>query len=173
MSSYNRRDLLAFMEGHEGFRPQIYLDNLGVATVGIGHALGSVPVPEEYRAIFPVATATGVTPAPIPGVIDRPFPREPLEALFSGYDLHDAEAAVHVLADRRGVNFDALPSGAQIALVSMCYQLGADGLGHFVKMWEAIARGDGAEAERQALDSRWARQTPRRAKETAAMLRSL
>lgn len=170
MPTYSRRDLLEFMKRHEGFRDVIYLDSLGVATVGIGHALGSKPVPEEYRALFPVATATGVTPARIPGVIDRAFPREPLEVLFAGFDVSDAEREVQTLAELRGVDFDSLPSGKQIALVSMCYQLGAEGLGRFVKMWAALSRGDWPEAERQALDSLWARQTPGRAQETAAML---
>jgi len=170
MTSYNRADLLRFMERHEGFRPSIYLDHLGVATVGIGHALGHRAVPEAMRAIFPVATATGVTPARIPGVIDQPFPRDPLEVLFSGFDVRDAEREVQTLAELRGVDWGNLPAGKQIALVSMCYQLGVDGLGRFVRMWQALAAGNWAEAERQALDSLWARQTPERARETAEML---
>jgi len=43
-------------------------------------------------------------------------------------------------------------------------------LGRFMHMWAAIAAGQWAEAEREALDSVWAKQTPARARETAAML---
>lgn len=63
------------------------------------------------------------------------------------------------------------PEGVQRALVNMAYQLGVNGLLNFRKMLAALERGDRAEAARQALDSRWARQTPNRANRVAAWIR--
>ena len=57
------------------------------------------------------------------------------------------------------------------ALISMAYQLGVSGLFKFKRMIAAIKTQDWKEAEKQALDSRWAKQTPERAIETARMLR--
>lgn len=64
------------------------------------------------------------------------------------------------------------PESVQRALMSMAYQLGINGLMNFKKMIAALDRGDQVEAARQALDSRWATQTPNRAKRIAALLRS-
>lgn len=63
------------------------------------------------------------------------------------------------------------PEDVQRALVNMAYQLGVSGLLNFRKMLSALQIGDRAEAARQALDSRWARQTPNRANRVAAMIR--
>lgn len=167
---YERNDLLEFVRGHEGLRDAIYLDSRGIVTVGIGHAIGSQPVPEAARGIFPVATATGLRPAQIRGVIDRPFPEAVLETLFTDYDLEMAERDTVRLARGHGVDWGMLTAARQMALVAMCYQLGMYKLSLFRRMWAAIARGDWPEAEREALDSAWAEQTPERARETAAML---
>lgn len=57
-------------------------------------------------------------------------------------------------------------------LQSMCYQLGSSGLNGFKNMWKAIESGDWEEAAKQALDSKWARQTPERANRHAEVLRT-
>lgn len=59
----------------------------------------------------------------------------------------------------------------RVALLSMAHQLGP-GLGGFRKMIAAIKRRDWAEAEKHALDSKWARQTPKRARQIAKALRT-
>lgn len=56
-------------------------------------------------------------------------------------------------------------------LQSMCYQLGSSGLNGFKNMWKAIENSDWEEAAKQALDSKWARQTPERANRHAEVLR--
>jgi len=162
-------EAVKFIERHEGNRTVLYLDHLGIVTVGKGHALGHRPVPDAMRGLFPVATANGVQEAVYPGVLDRPWPQPVLDQLFA-HDFTEAERAVRHLALLRNVNWDVLPEPKRIALVSMSFQLGVEGLGRFVHMWAAIAAGQWAEAEREALDSVWARETPARARETAAML---
>ena len=159
MATYDRRALAAQLDQQEAFRTRIYLDSKGILTVGRGHALGSVPLSDVMRNLMSM-----------PGVMDTPFSAEALEVQFV-QDAAEAERQVEALANLRGVDFNALAPRQQQALVNMCFQMGPSRLGGFVKMWAALAVGDMAEAERQALDSKWAREdSPGRAKEVAGML---
>ena len=63
------------------------------------------------------------------------------------------------------------PEEVQGALVNMVYQLGVSGTLAFKNMLAALQAGDRQAAAQQALDSRWARQTPNRASRVAAMIR--
>ena len=60
-----------------------------------------------------------------------------------------------------------LPSEVRDVLYEMSYQLGVGGLLKFKKMFRALKDGNYKEAYIQALDSRWAEQTPSRAKKLA------
>lgn len=66
--------------------------------------------------------------------------------------------------------FGTLSSARQAALVSMAFQMGRQGLEGFAGMLQAVRAGDWATAHDEALDSKWARQTPERAKRTANMI---
>ena len=70
-----------------------------------------------------------------------------------------------------GPVFDAASWPRQAALISMAFNLGAPRLAGFRRMRAAIARDDWHAAAAEALDSRWAVQTGRRAVDIAAMLR--
>lgn len=96
----------------------------------------------------------------------------------AGLPRHIADAWLDWLIVETGKALDARipwwrhqPEDVQRALVNMAYQLGVSGLLNFRKMLSALQVGDRAEAARQALDSRWARQTPNRANRVAAMIR--
>ena len=67
--------------------------------------------------------------------------------------------------------FFFLPPGVKQALCNMAFQLGTSGLLKFSNMWAALKRHDYKDAAREALDSRWATQTPKRAHEIAEMIR--
>ncbi|HGF7373659.1 TPA: glycoside hydrolase family protein [Vibrio cholerae] len=60
----------------------------------------------------------------------------------------------------------------QVIITSMAYQMGLSGLLKFKKMISSLERGNWDEAAYQALDSRWAKQTPKRANRHAEVLRS-
>lgn len=60
----------------------------------------------------------------------------------------------------------------QSALVMMAFQLGTAGLLGFKRAMAAMAAGDYDAAERLFLKSKWAKQTPERAKRTARMIRT-
>ena len=64
------------------------------------------------------------------------------------------------------------PDEVQRGLANMAYQLGPVGVHSFAKMWAALENLDWEGAAREALDSKWAAQTPDRAKRVAAMIRS-
>ena len=57
------------------------------------------------------------------------------------------------------------------ALCNMAFQMGVAGLLGFRKMLAAMRSGRFDRAAREALDSRWAKQTPTRAEEVAGMIR--
>ena len=63
------------------------------------------------------------------------------------------------------------PDEVKRALGNMAYQLGVQGLRNFKKMLAKLEAGDRAGAADEALDSKWAKQTPERARRVAALLR--
>jgi lysozyme len=69
--------------------------------------------------------------------------------------------------------FDSLPSDAKGVLMEMCYQLGVTGVSKFKKALRAMDNSDWEKAADEMLDSKWAKQTPRRAKELSNIIRSL
>lgn len=67
--------------------------------------------------------------------------------------------------------FEDLTEGRKRALCNMAYQLGISGLLKFKKMLAALAGGDYEKAFEEALDSKWAGQTPVRAGRVAKLLK--
>lgn len=72
--------------------------------------------------------------------------------------------------DAHGIHYMGLPAKIQRALAEMAYQMGVRGVCGFRDMLAAVRVGDWPRAHDEALDSRWARQTPGRAKRMAALL---
>jgi lysozyme len=70
---------------------------------------------------------------------------------------------IEELGKRKPV-FKTLTQDRQNALIEMAYQLGVTGTLNFKRMWLAIETGNFQQARLEALDSRWAKQTPKRAK---------
>ena len=70
-----------------------------------------------------------------------------------------------------GIFFHTLPPGAQYFGLQAGYQLGVPGLIRFRKTWALVRAGDWLGASKEALRSRWARQTPKRARRVAEWLR--
>ena len=156
--SYDMKVLLADLRRHEAVKSRLYFDPLGILTVGVGHALGSRPVPADIRDAMSV-----------PGVMDTPLHPDVIQLLLV-LDATEADKQVRNLALSRGVNFDALSPIRQKVLVNSSFQLGATRLGHFVKFWAALARSDYRAAADEMLNSKWAKQTPKRAAELAASM---
>lgn len=90
------------------------------------------------------------------------------EALFMlRRDCAEAEASArHLVAE-----FEALSPARKTVLVSMVFQLGPRGVAGFRRMLAALNEGDYEQAAKEMLASRWAEQTPRRARLQAEMMR--
>ena len=85
-------------------------------------------------------------------------------------DVRRVEASVQKDPDIGGI-YIRLDERRQEAILNMCFQLGLSGLKAFRKMWAALAVRDYERAYTEALDSKWARQTPNRARRAADILR--
>ena len=65
-----------------------------------------------------------------------------------------------------------LDEARQGALLNMAYQMGIPRLKGFKKMWDSIERGLYEQASLHGLDSKWAKQTPARARRVMQQLRT-
>lgn len=72
--------------------------------------------------------------------------------------------------DREIFWWRTLTEARQRALINMAYQLGVNGLMRFQNMLAALRDADYATAAKEALDSKWAEQTPQRARRMAHMI---
>ena len=61
----------------------------------------------------------------------------------------------------------AIPEPAQVALLDMAYQLGAEGVCGFTRLLRAVAAADWQRAHDEALASRWDEETPHRCERVA------
>lgn len=146
----NLRQIREDLERDEGWREFVYDDATGKPIVK-----GSVV--EGYPTIgigFCVSADRG---APLPRVIADRWLDHLLVEIGKGLDA-------------RIPWWRYQPDDVQRALVSMAYQLGVSGLLNFRKMLAALESGDRLQAAAEALDSRWARQTPSRANRVAAWI---
>jgi lysozyme len=83
--------------------------------------------------------------------------------------INDVNRVVTALRERLPF-FESLPERKKQALANMAFQLGVAGLLNFRRMLQAVRNGEWTRAQAEALDSKWARQTPTRAQEIARML---
>ena len=67
-------------------------------------------------------------------------------------------------------NWQSHPVEVQVVISAMCFQLGRHGTMQFKKMLKAIDDRDYGKASREILNSKWARETPKRAKHMSAIL---
>lgn len=88
------------------------------------------------------------------------------EAIGEQWLLHAASERWNQLVSRAPWVLDQ-PDDVQRALGNMVYQLGVDGLLNFRKMLDALQAGQRPQAAAEALDSKWAKQTPNRAHRVA------
>ena len=133
----------------EGCKLEIYLDHLGYKTVGIGHLI------TEDDELYGFEVGTTVSQEHVDDLFHEDIQRtvRDCELLYS--------------------DFNDFPEEAQLCIANMCFQLGRPRLSKFKKMKAAGDNRDWAEASRQMLDSRWAKQTPNRAMRLAHRIQEL
>ena len=140
--TYNK--LLESVKKHEGYRNKVYLDTLGKRTVGVGHLCVEDfwEDGKEYDEKFLMDTLQKDLQGSIDGAED----------LCKGLKISD---------------------DAKILIIEMIFQLGKKGVSKFRNMWKALQQDPPQYdvAATEMLDSRWAKQTPNRAKEMSDHMR--
>ena len=140
----NYDDLKARIKEHEGFRDQVYKDSLGFATIGYGHLVLDT---DHF--------------------IEGPsYPKEHLEKVFDGDFDTACSNANQLIKDL------PLHHQAKCVIIEMVFQLGIGGVSKFKNMWKALGEGDYQTASEEMLDSRWAKQTPKRATDLSNVMKS-
>ena len=142
----NMDRLLQSVKKHEGYRNKVYLDTLGKRTVGVGHLC----VEDFWED-------------------NKEYSEEMLMNILKD-DLKNAiEGAERLLKDCL-----VLDSLAREIITEMVFQLGETGVSKFRNMLKALKEGpDYQTAAIEMLDSRWAKQTPNRAKAMSAEMAAL
>ena len=84
-------------------------------------------------------------------------------------DIVEAEAAARDLESQFRVQLSAT---RHFVIVEMCFQMGEQGVRRFLRMWTFLAANDYHHAAEEMLDSKWARQTPNRAKTLAQIMQN-
>ena len=137
--------LMKSVKAHEGFRNKVYKDTLGKRTVGYGHLC----VEDHWED-------------------NREYTVPELERVLEA-DLNNAIQGAEELCS----DCPVLEDQAREIIVEMVFQLGKTGVSKFRNMWKALKMPDYPTAAKEMLDSRWADQTPKRAKEMSDHMRSL
>lgn len=146
----NMEKLLASVKKHEGYRNKVYLDTLNKRTVGVGHLCVEDFWEDDKE-------------------YEEKFLMDILEA-----DLQNAIKSAQDLINNCPSGGKAnISSDAEIIIIEMVFQLGKSGVSKFRNMWKALQQDppqyDVASIE--MLDSRWAKQTPNRAKAMADQMK--
>ena len=141
-TEFNLTEFTDQLREHEGFRNKAYEDTEGHLTVGIGHKLSEGKVGDEFS-----------------------------EAQLTEFFEEDSASAIE---NAQGLvsNWDSLPTNAKHALSNMAFQLGKTGLSKFKDTLALVEAGNFKEASIEMLDSKWAKQTPNRAKSVAGLMAS-
>jgi lysozyme len=137
-----KSDLARQLRGDEGVRPCVYKDSLGFDTLGVG------------RLVDARKPGAGLRSDEITYLLNN--------------DIDDRIAAITKALPW----FQNLDDARQGVLLNMAFQLGTEGLLQFKQTLAAVQGGRYDEAAFDMLQSRWAQQTPARAKRLAEQMRS-
>lgn len=137
---------------HEGYRELPYRDHLGNWTVGYGHLIHQI----ELRDYLP-DRILGL-------VLDRMSNPQTHDRWLD----EDIQAAIAVAERFTDGTLSSLTNARQEVLIEMGFQLG-NRLHGFRMTKAAVMAGRPREASEHMLDSRWAQQTPNRARKLAQL----
>ncbi len=142
---HNLEQLKERIKIHEGFCDTVYKDTLGKRTIGYGHLCTDNEKWKDGKA----------------------YTIEYLNDVFEG-DFNEAVRQTEQLIGNL-----VLHKEANEIIIEMVFQLGMSGVSKFKKMWAALKNQNYDEAANQMLDSKWAKQTPNRAKDLSEIMRGL
>ena len=143
----NLERLLESVKKHEGYRNKVYLDTLGKRTVGVGHLC----VEDFWED-------------------DKEYEESFLMEILQK-DLQEAIRGAKELMDEHGCA--DIDERAEEIIIEMVFQLGRTGVKKFRNMWKALSEHNYVGASYEMLDSKWAKQTPNRAKDMAKTMKEI
>ena len=142
----NLERLLESVKKHEGYRNKVYLDTLGKRTVGVGHLC----VEDFWED-------------------DKEYEESFLMEILQK-DLQEAIRGAKELMEEHGCA--DIDERAEEIIIEMVFQLGRTGVKKFRNMWKALSEHNYVGASYERLDSKWAKQTPNRAKDMAEQMKA-
>ena len=140
MTPHSKTNVMEQLKIDEGVVYEVYLDHLGLPTVGIGHLI----LEEDYEHGKEVGTMISV---------------ERCEELF----MKDLDIAIEECKILYKFHWDSFPEAVQEILVNMLFNMGRPRLSKFKKMNAALQEGDWKTASIEGRDSIWYRQVGNRA----------
>tara|TARA_R100001510_G_C7566486_1_gene144588 strand:- start:49 stop:486 length:438 start_codon:yes stop_codon:yes gene_type:complete len=142
----NMDRLLESVKKHEGYRNKVYLDTLGKRTVGVGHLCVEDWWDDnvEYEEKF------------LMDILQK--------------DLQQSIRGARELMEEHGCK--DIDEKAEELLIEMVFQLGRTGVSKFRNMWKCLSELNYVGASFEMLDSKWAKQTPNRAKAMAEQMKA-
>lgn len=143
--------LRSFIELGEGYRETVYLDSLGIPTIGIGCNL------QDSRNKATIS-AIGINPDDLINGHDC-LSREQIDQIFD----HQVQLCFEEIKELVP-SFDQLNDMRKIVLIDMIFNLGKNRLSKFAKFRKAIAESDFARAGEEMCSSRWYKQVGIRGK---------
>jgi lysozyme len=133
----------------EGCVYEVYLDHLGLKTVGIGHLCRETDPEHDMEVGAPVSE-------------DRVLELFDRDMAWTFKDCH-----------RLLPEFSDLPEEVRLIVANMMFNLGMNRLGGFKRFLEAVGKKDWASAADEMVDSRWHRQVPERSGRLIQRMRAL
>ena len=141
-------DIISMLNCEEGFSAKPYYCSAGYPTIGIGKRIGPKGAPLNLYEI--------TVSKPLASV----WLSEKVKETMADMDKYqNIKAAMSACNEPR-----------QAILISMAYQMGADGLAKFTNTLKAVAEQRWNDAANGMLNSSWAKQTPNRAKRHAKQM---
>lgn len=152
--------LYEMIRSDEGEKLNVYKDTEGFYTVGIGHLLTKVNS---------LSVAVQVLDKELSRKTNGTITKQESQDIFN----RDVQGALRAIkGSTLSRTYDSLDKARQDALVNMVFQLGLQGVLNFKNMIKALDRKDFIQAAKESLDSRWARQTPNRARRVSEVIRT-
>lgn len=139
------------LEFHEGRKSESYYCTGGYLTQGIGHNLQTNPLTSEQKS----------------KIKDLKHWTDNEINMILADDVQQCKAIMSQMIK----GFDDFDDERQYALVDMCFQLGPLGVSKFKNMLSAMREKDWEKAADECLNSKYAKQTPTRAKRISYLIK--
>lgn len=160
--------IVKLLKFEEGYRDKPYVDTEGYPTVGYGFLLGpKIPGTKTTRASECKRLYTFTLPQAAGDVwlLDN-------VARIYGDMLRYQRINAAIISCAQGSQSNIMDNPRVAVLISMAYQMGVEGLNEFVNTLRHIGNMDWFQAETGMLKSKWATQTPLRARRHALQMRT-